>query len=142
MSATALHLAQYLRDQVVGAANAAFPLECCGLIEGVATEEGWHAHAIHQAKNTASDPARHFPVDPQKHFELLRALRGSERRIIGCYHSHPNGLATPSADDRAKAIEQDFVWLIACGEEMGGFDLYGYVSSKPAGGFVPLELLG
>jgi len=132
---------QSLRDQIISAASAAFPLECCGLIDGVATGDAWHAHAIHQAKNLAKDPADHFLVDPQTHFELLRGLRGSERRIIGCFHSHPNGLATPSADDRAKAIEQDFVWLIASGAKMGTFDLHAYVFAEAAGGFVPLELL-
>ena len=140
MSTLALHLAQNLRDQVIGAANAAFPLECCGLIEGVATRGAWHVHAIHPAKNLAKDPADHFLVDPQTHFELLRGLRGSERCIIGCFHSHPNGLAMPSADDRANAIEQDFVWLIASGKELGAFDLFVHVFDEAAGGFVPLEL--
>lgn len=46
----------------------------------------------------------------------------------------------PSADDRANAIEQDFVWLIASGKELGAFDLFAHVFDEAVGGFVPLEL--
>ena len=135
-----IHLSQNLRDDILDAASAAFPMECCGLIEGVFTTDTWHALAVHKAKNLAEDSANHFLVDPQAHFELLRSLRGSERRIIGCFHSHPNGLSVPSADDRAKAIEPNFVWLIASGEKAGAFGLSAYVFDKCAGDFTPLIL--
>ena len=96
--------------------------------------------AIHNARNLAEDPASHFLVDPQSHFELLRSLRGSERRIIGCFHSHPNGRAAPSASDRSQAIEDDFVWLIASGEKVDAFELNAYVFANITDGFVPLIL--
>lgn len=140
MSSRVLHLSQDLRDEIIDAARAAFPLECCGLIEGVYTTGAWHALAIHNARNLAEDPANHFLVDPQTHFELLRNLRGSERRIIGCFHSHPNGRAAPSAADRSEAIEHDFVWLIASGEKADAFDLNAYVFANITDGFVPLTL--
>jgi proteasome lid subunit RPN8/RPN11 len=135
-----LHLSQDLRDEILNAASAAFPVECCGLIEGVFTTDTWQALAVHRTKNLAEDPANHFLVDPQAHFELLRSLRGSERRIIGCYHSHPNGLSVPSANDRAKAIEPNFVWLIAAGEHAQAFALSAYVFDERAGDFISLDL--
>ena len=135
-----LHLSQDLRDEILDAASAAFPMECCGLIEGVCTKGTWHALAVHKAKNLAEDSANHFLVDPQLHFELLRSLRGSERRIIGCFHSHPNGLSAPSSDDRATAIEPNFVWLIAFGEKADAFGLSAYVFDNAAGEFVSLNL--
>ncbi len=33
--------------------------------------------------------------------------------IIGCYHSHPNGVPAPSQADGEGAAEQGFLWLIA-----------------------------
>jgi proteasome lid subunit RPN8/RPN11 len=135
-----LHLSQTLRDEILDAAGAAFPMECCGLIEGVCTTDMWRAIAVHRTRNLADDPTHYFLVDPQAHFELLRSLRGSERRIIGCFHSHPNGLSVPSANDRAKAIEPDFVWLIVFGEKAGSFGLNAYVFDKRAGDFVALRL--
>ena len=95
------------------AASRAYPNECCGLIEGDDTPDGWRALAIHEAKNIADDPRRRFLIDPQAQFDLMRRLRGEDTRIIGCFHSHPDGEAKPSAADRAEAYETDFLYLIA-----------------------------
>src|SRR6266436_5579420 len=115
MTARVLHLADELAAAVLQAAARAYPNEACGLIEGIDTADGWRALAIHEAANVAGDPARRFLVDPEVQFALLRKLRGTERRIIGCFHSHPNGRAEPSATDRANAYESDFLYLIAAG---------------------------
>lgn len=116
-------------------AHAAFPMECCGLIEGTATPEGWRATALHGSKNLAADPAQAFLIDPQVHFDLLRRLRGTERAIIGCYHSHPGGLAKPSERDRTEAIDDGFVWLIA-----GEGELNAYFFDAGARDFGPIRL--
>jgi desampylase len=118
-----LHLSDELAAQMLSAAARTYPSECCGLIEGVAAEDGWRGLAVHEAANLAEDPARHFLIDPQAQFDLLRALRGSERRIIGCFHSHPDSAPEPSATDRASAFESDFLWLIAGGSLDAGFTL-------------------
>src|ERR1700744_2491789 len=89
-----------LREQLIADAREAYPNECCGLIEGTATPEGWRATVLHGSKNLAADPAQGFLIDPQVHFALLRRLRGTDRAIIGCYHSHPAGQAAPSERDR------------------------------------------
>ncbi len=135
-----LHLSQELREEIQFAANAAFPDECCGLIEGFSTADTWHAVAVHRARNLAENPAVRFLVDPQLHFELLRRLRGTERRIIGCFHSHPNGLSAPSENDRAMAIEPNFVWLIAAGTSAEQFSLNAFVFDERSRDFVPLDL--
>jgi proteasome lid subunit RPN8/RPN11 len=123
VSGRVLHLAPDLAGIVIAAARRAYPLECCGLIEGIDTPDGWRALALHETANRAPDPARHFLVDPQVQFALIRALRDSGKRIIGCFHSHPNGRDEPSDTDRESAAEDDFVWLIAAGESANGFAL-------------------
>lgn len=133
MSERALHLSDELAAQMLGAAARAFPLECCGLIEGVRTGDGWRMTALHEAANVAEDPARHFLIDPQRQFDLMRKLRASATRIIGCFHSHPEGPAEPSATDRVQALEDDFLWLIAGGSDESGFMLQAYVFSQGAG---------
>ena len=135
-----LHLSQDLRDEILDAASAAFPYECCGLIEGFFQADIWRAVAVHHARNLAENPKKHFLLDPQAHFELLRSLRGSERRIIGCFHSHPNGLSVPSDNDRAMAIEPNFVWLSASGEKADAFVLSAYVFDERIGDFCPIDL--
>jgi proteasome lid subunit RPN8/RPN11 len=135
-----LHLPQKLRDEIIEAARLAFPLECCGLIEGASEGGAWQVHAVHAAKNLAEDPASNFLIDPQTHFDLLRRLRGSDRRIIGCFHSHPNGRPEPSSNDCSNAIENDFVWLIASGDSVESFRLAAFVFSEKGGNFVELDL--
>ena len=115
MSRRVLGLAPVHAGAILAAARARFPSECCGLLEGTLTREGWVVCAIHETGNLADDPERHFLIDPQAQIELLRRLRGTERRVIGCFHSHPRGRAEPSLTDLSGATETDFLWLIAGG---------------------------
>ena len=108
----ALMLDYELQTQIGAAACAAFPRECCGLIEGVREGDIARMSAIHPARNLAEEDDR-FEIDPGMHVDLLRRLRGTGREIIGCYHSHPNGRAEPSARDREAACDGNFLWLIA-----------------------------
>ena len=101
---------------IIAAARANFPRECCGLLEGTTHEDGWRVHAIHECRNIADHPEQHFLIDPQSHIDLLRRLRGTDRSVIGCFHSHPRGRPEPSNTDLLSAIEQNFLWLIAAGE--------------------------
>jgi proteasome lid subunit RPN8/RPN11 len=97
--------------QVAAEARAAFPLECCGLIEGTRSGVRAEALTLHPSTNQVTAPDR-FAIDPQLQFALLRCLRGSGRSVIGCYHSHPNGRPEPSKRDLVSAFEVDFLWLI------------------------------
>ena len=100
-----------LRTQLAGEAGAAYPGECCGLIEGRRDGDRILATALHPTRNLSSDTDR-FEIDPADQFRILRAARGAGAQIVGCYHSHPDGRAEPSARDRAGAGETDFIWLI------------------------------
>jgi len=100
-----------LRDRLAAEARAAFPRECCGLVEGVRHGDEICALRLHPAGNLAAEPDR-FEIDPAEQFRLLHALRDTGREIVGCYHSHPNGADRPSPRDRDGAAEDGLVWLI------------------------------
>jgi desampylase len=127
VSGRVLFLSDDLAASVLVAAARAYPAECCGLIEGIETEAGWQALGVHEAANVAEDPNKRFLIDPQTQFDLMRRLRGTQRRILGCFHSHPGGAPEPSATDRADAFEAGFVYLIAGGDPESGFTLKAYV---------------
>jgi proteasome lid subunit RPN8/RPN11 len=117
-----LALPEDLRHQILAAARAAFPRECCGLILGVralGAQDGIDAHALalHPARNLATHSDR-FEMDPVDQFAALRMARATGQAVIGCYHSHPNGLAWPSLRDLAGAGEEGFLWLIVGKAEM------------------------
>src|SRR5690606_22864294 len=53
-----------------------------------------------------------FEIDPQLWVDLTRAHRGGPMRVVGLYHSHPDGPAQPSAIDLEAAWGEELAWLI------------------------------
>ena len=113
-------LPEPLRATILTWARLDHPQECCGLLEGQRGENSYCVTVLHPSRNLSQGLAR-FEIDPLTHIKAqkLARLRGSE--IIGCYHSHPNGRAEPSATDLAGAGAEDFLWLIAAGEDLNAF---------------------
>ncbi|MBI3676589.1 MAG: M67 family metallopeptidase [Proteobacteria bacterium] len=105
-------MAASLREQIAREARAAFPGECCGLIEGDCDGVRIRVTAVHPTRNLAKENDR-FEIDPIEQFALLRAARARGGEIVGCYHSHPNGRVEPSARDLENAAEEGFLWVIA-----------------------------
>jgi proteasome lid subunit RPN8/RPN11 len=96
-------------EQISSHANSAHPDECCGLLLG----DGSIISQAHASDNLAASPARHFELDPQDLIDAHRMERSGGPRVMGYYHSHPNGPARPSATDRVHASGDRRVWAIA-----------------------------
>ncbi len=77
--------------------------EVCGLL----FDDG----SVQHCANVAVDPATSFEIDPAALIGAHKAERAGGRKLIGCYHSHPNGVGVPSAQDEAAAIEGQ-IWVI------------------------------
>jgi len=107
-----LVIADRLSARVLAEARRLLPRECCGLVEGIRSFDVVQAVAVHPTRNVAQAPDR-FEIDPAEHIRCLRAARERGREIVGCYHSHPNGLLEPSPFDRETAGDEEFLWLIA-----------------------------
>ena len=88
--------------------------EVCGLLLGA----GRRIDAILPAANVASDPTRHFELDPVTLIAAHRAARAGGPAVIGHYHSHPSGVAAPSPTDAACAAPDSTLWLIIAGDDM------------------------
>lgn len=89
-------------------ARAAYPHECCGLLFGSEAEIRVHRPTI----NVHSALATRFEIDPQALIDAHRAMRGGGPRLVGYYHSHPDGPPEPSAIDREMAGEDGMIWAI------------------------------
>ncbi|MEJ7935148.1 M67 family metallopeptidase [Sphingobium sp. AN558] len=85
--------------------------EICGLLFGASTRIAGEQPTA----NVAANPARHFEIDPAALIAAHRAARFGGPVIIGHYHSHPGGLAMPSAVDTASARPDGSLWLIVAG---------------------------
>ena len=102
---------------LVAAARGDYPDECCGLIIGHKEKQDWIVDDLAASENQSPTPARNFEVDMRLRLALQKELRGTGRGIIGHYHSHPGGDATPSATDLKSAWEDDMVWIIMAVED-------------------------
>lgn len=96
---------------MLDAATASGGLEACGLLLGA----GDRIERATIAANVAADPARRFEIDPAHLIAAHRAARGGGAAILGYWHSHPSGLAEPSATDAAMADPDGRVWAIVAG---------------------------
>jgi proteasome lid subunit RPN8/RPN11 len=120
MARPSIDLPAGLAGQIHDQAATAHPRECCGLVEGMREDGNFRVTVLHPARNLAVDTDR-FDIDPRDHLAASKAARARGHEIIGCYHSHPDGHAQPSARDLAGAGEEDFLWLIAAGAELAAF---------------------
>ena len=126
-----------LAAQIAAESGAAAPRQCCGLIEGLSQGKKFDAHRLHPARNCATAAGR-FEIAPEDHFAAAKAARAHGRRLFGCYHSDPDGIAEPSRHDRDGAEERDFIWLIAaCGGASTNLTAWLYRS----GLFMPMVLI-
>lgn len=109
-----IRLPRAIAAEIGGFAEQAYPEECCGLLVGRDLESDAIAvtRAVASANVAESDRRHSFEVDPQVRFHLMRALEGTNQRIVGHYHSHPDHAPVPSAHDLARAFEPDLAWLI------------------------------
>ena len=136
VSAIVLSAAQ--QAHILAEAREAHPFECCGLLTGVVEDGAARVREVLPALNVAAAPERAFEIDPRT---LIQAHRGARERgevILGWYHSHPTGLAMPSACDAERAAETGKVWII-----VAQGDAAAYVSAEQgdiAGRFLPLPL--
>jgi len=99
------------------ATAAAHPLEACGLLFGDESRiDGWEA-----TNNVAARPDIEFEIDPTSLFAALRAERAGGPRLIGYWHSHPNGSVEPSQRDTELADVDRKIWVIVAADDLAAW---------------------
>lgn len=118
---TELALTVEQQAQMLAEAQAAHPHECCGLLIGRAQDGAAKVLDILPAANVAEAPERAFEIDPRTLIQAHRSARERGETILGWYHSHPSGVAVPSACDAERAAENGKVWIIMAQAEMAAY---------------------
>lgn len=123
-------------------AEAEYPSECCGLLAGSGNSaKGILITRVAPSDNvTETDTRDSFEVDPKVRFDLMRTLEGTDERIIGHFHSHPDHPAEPSATDRAMIYEPELYWLIVAVDKTGTKDIKAYKPASDATAFSPVPI--
>lgn len=79
----------------------AYPAECCGLLIGSIEQGERRVAEVVPVRNDrrGEDGRRGFRISPEAYWRLERRARLAGRKIVGVYHSHPDGPADPSEAD-------------------------------------------
>ena len=131
----ALHLSSSDWRQLLDWAETAGDHECCGLLRG----EGDRVAAVELAQNVATDPARHFEIDPATLISAGKDARSGGIPVLGFFHSHPNAVAAPSPTDVAYAPPDHHIWLIIADRAITAWRPV--IAGARVTGFTPVTLL-
>lgn len=95
-----------------------YPNECVGLLLGHWSNATITIQAISPVRNSANGPTHQsrFRLSPEAYQDADQQAQQQGMEIVGCYHSHPDQDAIPSAHDLAGAQQAGgglhFVYLI------------------------------
>jgi proteasome lid subunit RPN8/RPN11 len=108
-----------IRSAIDAHAENCSPNECCGLI---ASDADGRVRFAYPTTNRAPSPHT-YTVDPDEHFGAMLHAERMGWELSGVFHSHPDGPAMPSETDVEKALEPEWLYLIAAGAALRGFSI-------------------
>ena len=92
-------------EEIKQIAQKTYPHECCGVMVGSIENGVKTVTELIPAENQRTDsPANRYLITPDLLNELEKKLKGTDRAIVGFFHSHPDVPARPSTYD------QDHAW--------------------------------
>lgn len=100
-----LRLPGALAEQIRREGERAYPAECCGVLAGRAGDVKEVTRLMPATNRRTDDPHRYL-IAPEDMRRIEAELGSSGQDVLGCYHSHPDHPAAPSAFD----TEQGWPW--------------------------------
>jgi len=95
-------LSASLVDEIRREGERAYPAECCGVLAGRPGEVKEVLKLVPMTNRRTDDPHRYL-IAPDDLRRIESELRSSGLEVLGCYHSHPDHPAVPSAFDTDQA---------------------------------------
>ena len=97
-----LRLSASLVDEIRREGERAYPAECCGVLAGYPGDVKEVLKLVPMTNRRTDDPHRYL-IAPDDMRRIEAELRSSGLEVLGCYHSHPDHPAAPSAFDTEQA---------------------------------------
>ncbi len=92
-----------------------YPREACGILIG----QGGQVTKVIPSPNLSATPEKAFEIDPALIIHHQKECRKGPLKIIGHYHSHPNGQAEPSIQDKQQNYDASLIWVIVSVTKVG-----------------------
>lgn len=137
-----IHLDAVQLRHIRSRAERTYPEECCGLLVGRTLAPGeFLVTRIVDSPNVRSDRAHdRFEIDPKVRLDVERSLRGTDQRVVGHFHSHPDHPAQPSDTDLANAFEPDLVWIIVGVAQGRAGEVRAFTLNEARAAFAPVAI--
>lgn len=123
--------------KILKACEQASPHEACGLLLG---EGDGQVTAVIASDNLSITPERNFEIDPALIIKYQKRTRCDGTRIMGHYHSHPEGKAVPSARDQQQNYDASLVWCIVAVKKGRAVDVKAYTANVSGEELLPLKI--
>ncbi len=130
-----LRLSADLVEEVRRAGERAYPAECCGVLAGHPGGVKEVMKLVAVTNQRTDDPHRYL-ISPDDLRRIEAELRSQGLEVLGCYHSHPDHPAEPSAFD----TEQAWPWysyIIVRVDRAGAGQLTSWVLNDDRSGMSP-----
>jgi len=106
-----IHLPAALHEEMIRQADAGYPEEICGLLAGSIDGRIGRAVRLYPVENMLHSPVA-YEMEPPAQVRAMIAIESEGLELVGIYHSHPTGPASPSPSDVAQAWYPDAAQII------------------------------
>ncbi len=103
-------------NAIIAHARETSPRECCGILLAGGSNCATVKRTL-RAENAEEDcPEQGYVLGHQAHLQAVRMEARSKLRIVGYYHSHPQGGPQPSLRDRGEAVAGMSYLIVGIGD--------------------------
>nr|WP_132282936.1 M67 family metallopeptidase [Natranaerovirga hydrolytica] len=107
-----------------------FPIECCGLLGGIKSDEAIMIKEVYPLYNT-DQSSEHFSMDPKEQFKVIKEMRKNNLELVGNYHSHPYTPSRPSEEDKKLAYDPKVIYgILSLADENPVFNFFQIVEQS------------
>lgn len=106
-----------LEERLRSFARAALPAEGCGCLVGRRASGGWQVRRVTRGNNLVVHRSGLFELDPGHVVRVVDDAHDRGEDLLGFWHSHPGGDASPSRHDAAMTWEGMLAVVVPPGPE-------------------------
>ncbi len=131
-----LEIGSDIFEQMVEYAQEKVPIEACGILAG---KDG-KVEKLYKMTNI-DNSGTHFMMEPREQFGVVKDMRSCGLEMMAIYHSHPETLARPSAEDIRLALMPDMIYVIVSLQNAEAPDVKGFLVNDGNITEVPVKIM-
>ncbi len=131
-----LEIGSDIFEQMVEYAQEQVPIEACGILAGTDGK----VEKLYKMTNI-DNSGTHFMMEPREQFGVVRDMRSCGLEMMAIYHSHPETLARPSAEDIRLALMPDMIYVIVSLQNAEAPDVKGFLINDGNITEVPVKIM-